>query len=182
VTTQKPSYAPTTQYVEISAHTKKRLGCKTSEEVEKCTLNGVTQYDNMHVSSKSRFGGMLATERLEQSKETTHIFPNEIRAYVRSSETDASVTIPRFLRDKLGPAAVPKAALDYDVFSKPTYTVTPTPGNDTGVYTSSNLSMPPPRDPLGVTASETEEAASRYLNENVTFEAKNGAVVKVTSE
>ena len=84
--------------------------------------------------------------------------------------------------DKLGQGAIPKAVLDYDVFSRPTHTVFPLPSYDTGVYTSSNLSMLPTRDPLGVTASEIEEAASKYLTENVTFRPNNGAVVKVTSE
>ena len=183
VTAQAPSYAPSKKYVEILPETKKQLGCFSSEKEEKCTLSGVTQYDGANVSSKGRFGGMLATERLDQAKETVQIFPDLIRAYVPSNETaGALVSRTRYMREKLGPAAVPKAALDYDVFSRPTHTVTPTPGNDTGVYTSPELFTLPERDPMGVSASERALALSQYLTENVTFQPNNGAVVKVTSE
>tara|TARA_B100001059_G_C17738707_1_gene530340 strand:- start:519 stop:1115 length:597 start_codon:yes stop_codon:yes gene_type:complete len=182
VTAQAPSYASSKKYVEILPETKKQLGCLSSETKEKCTLGGVTQYDGANVSAEGQFGRMLGSERLDQAKGTAQIFPNEIRAYVPSSETGAPVTITRYLMEKLGQAAVPKAALDYDVFSRPTHTVTPTPRNDTGVYTSPELFTLPERDPMGVSASESALAASQYLTENVTFQPNNGAVVKVTSD
>ena len=109
VTAQAPSYAPSKKYVEISADTKKKLGCLSSEEVGNCTLSGVTQYDGTKVSSEARFGSMLATDRLDQAKETAKSYPNEIRAYVPSSKTGVRVTITRYMRETLGPAAVPKA-------------------------------------------------------------------------
>ena len=178
---QTPSYAPTAAYVEISSELKERFGCKDLDDEIPCTINGVTQYDEKtDLSSKATFARELGTERLNMNKTVAANYPLEIQAEVQLPN-GSNGTIKKYLFEKLGQGAVPKATLEQDPnMSKPKYTVYPLPSPNGNPYISADLTTPPARDLGGVSASERALLAENRLTEPILFKANMGAVEKLT--
>ena len=177
---QEPSYS-SAAWVELTEETRSSLRCLS--EPKKCTLAGVTQYGNTDVSSNGQFLSLLGTEQIEQAKSTTQAFPLELEAKVRSPNGTDSVSIQEFMYFKLGDAAVPKATLEDTPFKAPRYLIPDTPVANPSRYVSNGLGNSPARDLMAVIESERAQLADAYLNEETTFEANKGAVLKVvTSE
>ena len=166
--------------MELTEETRRSLGCLT--EPEQCTLAGVTQYGNRNVSSNGQFLSLLGTEQIEQAKSTTGAFPLELEAKVPSPNGTDLVSIPEYMYLKLGDAAVPKATLEATPFKAARYQISATPVANPSQYVSNGLGNSPAIDPMAVIESERAQFADAYLNEETTFEANKGAVLKVTSE
>ena len=122
----------------------------------------------------------LGAERLGMNKVVATNYPLEIQAEVQLPNGNIG-TIPRYLYEKLGQGAVPKATLEQDPYMlKPKYEVTPTPFTNGNPYTSADLTETPERDLGGVSASERALLMENVLYDPILFKANRGAVVKHT--